>query len=63
MDEGLTCEPVETGDDVSTTGSLYRSPIVLMSIRWGDASGPKHGLQGLIDQSISSKPSVFICLT
>ena len=62
MVEGLTCELVEAGDDISTTSSLYRSLIVLMSIRWGDASGSEHALQGLIEESISRKPSVLICL-
>mgnify|MGYP001262399807 CR=1 FL=1 len=57
------CELVEASDDIAATSSLYRRPIVLMSIRWIDASGPKHGLQGLIEQSIGSKPSVLVRLT
>ena len=34
-----------------------------MSICRANAAGPQQGLQGLIEQSIRSKPSVFICLT
>ena len=44
MVEGLTCERVEAGDNIAATSSLYRLPVVFMSIRWGDAAGPQQGL-------------------
>ena len=63
MVEGLACELIQAGDDIAATSSLYRRPVVFMSIRWDDASGPQHGLQGLIEESIGSKPSVLVRLT